>query len=114
MSLVYEVAAIALIHLNFGIIGWSLHALNAVRIFIQLHDMAHFSFFTSFSLNRWIGKLFGIYVHYPFDAWRDGHNHHHRHFGNLDRLDLSQTILFTKKQYESWSAPKRILARFFR
>ena len=32
----------------------------------------------------------------------------------LDKVDLSQTILFTKKQYESWPLSKRILVRVFR
>lgn len=50
-------------------------------------------------MNRFIGTLFGIYVHFPFDAWRDGHNYHHKNFGNIDKIDISQTILFTKKQY---------------
>ena len=95
-------------------LGWAIHTLNAVRFFIQFHDMAHFSFFQSILLNKLVGSLIGVYVCFPFQAWRDGHNHHHRHFGNLDRLDLSQTILFTKKQYESWSLPKKILIRFFR
>lgn len=61
--------------------------------------MAHFSFFNDVNLNKVLGRFIGIYVHFPFEAWRDGHNHHHKHFGNIDRLDLSQTILFTKKQY---------------
>ena len=76
--------------------------------------MAHFSFFSNMSLNIALGKLIGVYVHFPFNAWRDGHNHHHKHFGNLDRFDASQTILFTKKQYEAMSKPKKILVRIFR
>lgn len=88
--------------------------LNTVRIFIQFHDMAHFSFFPTIKMNTMVGKLFGIFVHYPFNTWRDGHNHHHKHFGNLDRLDLSQTILFTKKQYEAWPRWLRMIVRIFR
>lgn len=95
-------------------LGWTLQALNTVRFFIQFHDMAHFSFFKSISLNRIFGTLIGVYVHFPFEAWRDGHNHHHKHFGNLDRLDLSQTILFTKRQYEGWPSSRRILVRILR
>jgi omega-6 fatty acid desaturase (delta-12 desaturase) len=75
------------------------HTLVTVRLFVQFHDMAHYSFFSSMTMNKIIGKILGVYVHFPFDSWRKGHNHHHKHFGNLDRLDLSQTILFTKKQY---------------
>ena len=77
-------------------LGWSVHSLNIVRIFIQMHDMAHYSFFSNSKLNYHVGTLFGIYTFFPFIAWRDGHNHHHKHFGNLDRFDASQTILFTK------------------
>lgn len=114
ISFVYEALAIALIHLGFGVLGWTIHTFNCVRFFIQFHDMAHFSFFSSISTNTWVGKLIGIYTHFPFNAWRDGHNHHHKHFGNLDRIDLSQTILFTKKQYDEMKGVKKILARVFR
>jgi omega-6 fatty acid desaturase (delta-12 desaturase) len=80
-------------------LGWGLLCLNNVRFFIQFHDMAHFSYFSSLKLNIIVGKIIGIYTHFPFNAWRDGHNHHHKHFGNLDKFDASQTILFTKEQY---------------
>lgn len=114
ISLAFEVLAVALIHWGAGSLGWILHTWVTVRLFVQFHDMAHYSYFTSISLNRWIGKMLGVYVHFPFDSWRNGHNHHHKHFGNLDRLDLSQTILFTKKQYEKMSPSIRAIVRFFR
>ena len=113
-TIIFEAFAVFLIMNNLDFLGWTVHTLNSVRFFIQFHDMAHFSFFQSIHLNKLVGSLIGVYVCFPFQAWRDGHNHHHRHFGNLDRLDLSQTILFTKKQYERWSLPKKILIRFFR
>lgn len=100
ISFLIEAVAIALIHLNLPLLGWTLHSLNLVRLFIQFHDMAHFSFFSSAPLNKLCGRLIGVIEHFPFEAWRDGHNYHHKHFGNIDRLDLSQSILFTKKQYE--------------
>jgi len=100
ISFLIEIVVIILIHLNQKLLGWGLHTLNNVRFFIQFHDMAHFSYFSSITLNRIFGKIIGVYTHFPFNAWRDGHNHHHKHFGNLDRLDMSQTILFTKKQYD--------------
>lgn len=99
VSLLNEVIVYFLIQHNLSILGWTLHTLNIVRLFIQFHDMAHFSFFSSINTNKIVGKIIGVYVHFPFNNWRDGHNHHHKHFGNLDRVDLSQTILFTKAQY---------------
>ncbi len=114
ITVIVEIAAILLIHANLGLLGWMIHTLNCVRIFVQFHDMAHFSFFSDMSKNILVGKIFGVYAHFPFNAWRDGHNHHHKHFGNLDRFDASQTILFTKKQFEAMSLPKKILVRIFR
>ena len=114
MTVVYQLLSIALIRNHYLYLGWFVNTLVIVRMFVQFHDMAHFSFFKSIALNKIVGSLFGVYVHFPFQAWRDGHNHHHKHFGNLDRKDLSQTILFTKKQYEAMPKVQRGIIRFFR
>lgn len=114
LSVAFELLAALLIHLNLIVLGWTVHTLNIVRLFVQFHDMAHLSYFTSVRINKILGRLIGIYTHFPFDMWRDGHNFHHKHFGNLDKVDLSQTIFFSKKQYESWPLPKRIVIRIFR
>jgi omega-6 fatty acid desaturase (delta-12 desaturase) len=50
---------------------------------------------------------------FPFSAWRDGHNHHHATFGLID-IDTSQTILFTKKDYEQFSPPFKCFVRVVR
>ena len=113
-SFVIEAVAVIMINLNFYYSGWLLHSLNMVRFFVQFHDTAHFNFFETPELNRFVGRILGIYVHFPFQMWRDGHNYHHRHFGNLDKMDLSQTILWNKKDWEKWSTPKKIAYRIFR
>lgn len=114
VSALYVLVVIYLNVSGHPFLGWSFQGLVTVRLFVQFHDMAHYSFFSSVSLNRLVGTLLGILVHFPFDAWRNGHNHHHKVFGNIDRLDLSQTILFTKKQYEEMPRTKRMLVRIFR
>lgn len=114
VTLAIELLAIYLIYSGHNLVGWIVHGFNIIRIFVQFHDMAHYSYFSTITMNKIVGAFFGIYVHFPFNAWRDGHNHHHRHFGNLDRLDLSQSILFTKKQYDSFSPKIRILVRILR
>jgi acyl-lipid omega-6 desaturase (Delta-12 desaturase) len=114
VSLLVEAVAIFLILTNVYLLGWTIHCLNMVRIFVQFHDMAHFSYFESIWLNKLVGHIVGVYVQYPFQMWRDGHNHHHKHFGNLDKVDLSQTIVFTKKDYEGYSTPRKLFVRFFR
>ena len=114
ISLALGAVAIGMIHMGMELLGWGLNVLTTLRLFMQFHDMAHFSFFSSMSANTWVGKLIGIYTHFPFNSWRDGHNHHHKHFGNLDRLDVSQTILFTKKQYDEMKGAKKALVRILR
>ena len=47
-TLVFEIIAIVLTSNSqpyIQLMGWALHTLNLVRIFVQFHDMAHFSFF---------------------------------------------------------------------
>lgn len=45
ISFFYLAVAILLINMNFGVFGWFIHTLTAIRIFVQFHDMAHFSYF---------------------------------------------------------------------
>jgi omega-6 fatty acid desaturase (delta-12 desaturase) len=109
-----EACAIACIHSEFALLGWVLHALNRIRWFVIFHDMAHYSFFPSVTYNQYVGELLGAYMMFPFQAWRDGHNHHHQHFGILGGEDVSQTILFTKQQYISYPFLQRFGIRLVR
>lgn len=109
-----EGGAIALIYSPLSLLGWILHTLTLIRVFVQFHDMAHYSFFPSIQLNTFFGELLGMYLVYPFHAWRLGHNHHHQHFGILLGEDNSQTILFTKREYEQYNLPTRCLVRILR
>jgi fatty acid desaturase len=114
LSFFFEAVSILLFRMEYNTIACIFRGFVLIRMFVQLHDMAHFSFFSNITVNRIVGKFFGIYTHYPFNAWRDGHNHHHKHFGNLDRSDVSQTILFTKKEWESMKGIKKIVVRILR
>jgi omega-6 fatty acid desaturase (delta-12 desaturase) len=96
------------------ILSLTIMSFNYLRLFVQFHDMAHYSYFKDLKTNRLVGRVAGVITHYPFDAWRDGHNHHHKHFGNLDRFDASQTILFTKAKYESMPKALKLVVRILR
>ena len=109
-----QVFACLLIYSPLPIVGWAMHTLLMMRFFILFHDMAHYSFFKKVLVNRIFGEIIGLYMIYPFSAWRNGHNHHHHNFGNLDGGDVSQTILFTKQEYESYPLWKRIVIRTVR
>lgn len=109
-----QAVALFLINSPWSIIGWILNTLNYVRTFIIFHDLGHYSYFPNIKINSIIGHFIGIYIGFPFHAWRDGHNVHHSVFGNLDHVDTSQTILFTKKQYESFARYIKVAARIIR
>ena len=68
-TILIEVIAIFLINCDqhwSSFIGWAIHSLNMVRIFVQFHDMAHLTFFQSTTVNQAIGTIFGIYINFPF------------------------------------------------
>lgn len=113
-TILVEALAIRCIYSQFSILGWILHTVNILRVFVQFHDMAHYSFFQTIEQNQFFGELLGFYMMYPFQAWRDGHNHHHHHFGILGGEDVSQTILFTKQDYERFPLLHRIGIRIIR
>jgi omega-6 fatty acid desaturase (delta-12 desaturase) len=118
ISVLIETIAVCLIYFNPNMIlyslGWLIHSFNSVRIFIQMHDMAHYSFFESIKLNNLFGRILGLITFFPFDAWKNNHNYHHMNFGNLEKTDRAQTIFFTKSEYENMSLVKKIIIRTFR
>ena len=114
VSFLIEATVVILVKFDFYYSGWLLHCLNLARFFVQFHDTGHFNFFETVEMNRFVGRILGIYMQFPFQMWRDGHNYHHKHFGNLDKTDISQSILWTKKNWEKWSTSKKIAFRIFR
>jgi fatty acid desaturase len=57
---------------------------------ILMHDTAHLSFFTSRSVNQWMGKwIFGALPNVPYAAYRRGHLEHHRAAGTDADPDLA-------------------------
>lgn len=113
-TLFVECLAVLCIQSPFPLVGWMIHTLTRIRWFVIFHDMAHYSFFPSIAYNQFFGEWLGIYAIFPFQAWRDGHNHHHQHFGLLGGEDVSQTILFTKQEYLAYPWAKRIGIRMIR
>ena len=103
-----------LINLKMNFLGCFIFIFNYLRMFIQFHDMAHYSFFKNSNTNRIIGKILGMFVCHPLDLWRDVHNKHHRKFGKLEDHDGAQTILFTKKEYENFTKITKIFVRILR
>jgi len=84
-----------------------------LRLFIQFHDMAHFSFFPSARWNQEIGTILGGPCLTPFSYWKRTHDHHHQHSNDLNFLQTSQTCPITLKQYQALSPNRQRLYSFF-
>lgn len=95
-------------------IGYVFLGLSLCRAFTQFHDMAHGSFFRTQRYNEIFGRIFDKFMFISYEYWRKGHNYHHNVFGNLDKYDTSQTILFTKQEYAEYGIIKKMFVRVFR
>lgn len=63
---------------------------RALGFAILTHDAAHQNFFTSRSVNQWMGKwIFGALPNVPYAAYRRGHLEHHRTAGTGHDPDLA-------------------------
>ena len=63
---------------------------RALGFAILTHDAAHLNFFTSRSVNQWMGKwAFGALPNVPYAAYRRGHLEHHRTAGTGADPDLA-------------------------
>lgn len=98
-TIVFEVMAMIIMQSKAVYLGWILHTLTSIRLFIQMHDMAHLCFFKQNRLNTIFGTMIGIYTWIPMQHWKEVHNRHHQHYGNIDKKDESHTIIYTKLDY---------------
>lgn len=73
--------------------------LTRTRVFVVFHDMAHHNYFSSKQANATIATLLGTFCYTPYTGWKKGHDYHHRHSNNTDRLELAMQ----QKLYQSRS-----------
>lgn len=61
---------------------WLVPALGLAyyRLYFPLHDMSHYTLFTTKTLNRVFGYLLGGLLVTPFESFRREHAYHHAHF----------------------------------
>src|SRR5690625_7764562 len=70
-----------------------------IRIFIIIHDCAHYSFFRNNKLNRSVGTVLGIITHFPFSKWQREHAIHHATSSNLDKRGTGDVWVMTVDEY---------------
>lgn len=92
---------------GWGPLAMLLGAGVTVRTFIIFHDAIHGSFFESRTWNRRLATVLQLFTLTPMKSWRDTHLAHHARFGDLDFKDLSDTIFFTRQQFDAMPPWKR-------
>ena len=97
-----------------GFACYPLMGLCFVRAFVLFHDCAHGAFWPSRWANTVTAHLMGVVTCATPLHWSESHNYHHSIMGNSDLVDTGQTILFTKRQYESMPPWQRRVARVVR
>jgi omega-6 fatty acid desaturase (delta-12 desaturase) len=96
-------------------LGLSLPAAGfLLRTYIIFHDCAHGSFLPSKRANTWLGRVLGLIVYAPFQAWRHSHAVHHATAGDLDRRGVGDVPTLTAAEYAALPAGKRLGYRLFR
>jgi len=81
------------------------HGLLDLKMFQIFHDCGHNSYTPNKTLNYCIGLLLSGRVCHPF-FWNYNHAVHHKINGNAENkhnYNFNETVLHTKKQYNSWS-----------
>lgn len=73
-----------------------------VRLFIIMHDAAHFSLLPSDKANNlFAGFFMPFFTFTPSRLWQRGHNHHHKNVNNLDDRKPTITAPWTIEKYVS-------------
>jgi acyl-lipid omega-6 desaturase (Delta-12 desaturase) len=85
-----------------------------LRTYIVFHDCAHGSFLPSKRANAWLGRVLGLIVYAPFQAWRHSHAVHHATAGDLDRRGVGDVPTLTTAEYAALPPSKRLGYRLFR
>jgi omega-6 fatty acid desaturase (delta-12 desaturase) len=85
-----------------------------LRTYIIFHDCAHGSFLPSKRANTWAGRVLGLIVYSPFQAWRHSHAVHHATAGDLDRRGVGDVPTLTAAEYAALAPWKRLGYRLFR
>ncbi|MEM9015252.1 MAG: fatty acid desaturase [Pseudomonadota bacterium] len=85
-----------------------------VRLFIIQHDCGHGSFFSNKRANHAVGWILSLFTFTPFGFWRDAHNRHHAHSGNLTRRGMGGVDTLTVEEFKRLSPFKKALYKFYR
>lgn len=85
-----------------------------MRVFCLQHDCGHGSFFASRRACNALGAVLGVVTITPYAVWREVHDRHHRHSGNLDVRDMGEIRTLTVEEYNARTPFGRLRYRLYR
>ena len=88
-----------------------LSALLLVRAFITYHDYMHNAILSRSRLAWWLFRLYSALALTPPRSWKNSHNFHHGHVGNIDAASDGAFTMMTTDMWREASLATRIAYR---
>ncbi len=88
-----------------------LSALLMLRAFIMYHDYLHKAILSRSRPAKWLFGLYAIFSLTPPRSWKNSHNFHHGHVGNIDAASVGAFTLMTTDMWNDASLMQRIAYR---
>jgi len=86
-------------------------ALLLVRAFITYHDYMHNAILSRSRLAWWLFRLYAALALTPPRSWKNSHNFHHGHVGNIDAASDGAFTMMTTDMWREASLATRIAYR---
>jgi len=88
-----------------------LSALLLMRAFITYHDYMHNAILSRSRVAWWLFRLYSVFALTPPRSWKNSHNFHHGHVGNVDAASVGAFTLMTTDMWCEASLFERIAYR---
>lgn len=96
------------------LVGSLLAALVFVRAFILFHDFMHGAILRGSKLAEAIFFGLGMVLMTPPNAWRYGHNYHHKHVGKLSESSTGSFPILTTEMWRQATSGQKLFYRISR
>jgi hypothetical protein len=88
-----------------------LSALLMLRAFITYHDYMHNAILSRSRPAWWLFRLYAVFSLTPPRSWKNSHNFHHGHVGNIDAASVGAFTMMTTDMWREASLATRIAYR---
>jgi len=86
-------------------------ALLMMRAFITYHDYMHNAILSRSRPAWWLFRLYAVLALTPPRSWKNSHNYHHGHVGNVDAASVGAFTMMTTDMWRDASLAARIAYR---